>query len=51
MVISQIVIHIHPDAVLALFIAAFLLLARRHPVGAGIMLGVATGAKIVALIL
>lgn len=51
MVISEIVIHIHPDAVMALFIAAFLLLARRHPVGAGIMLGVATGAKIVALIL
>ncbi len=51
LVVSEIVIHIHPDAIMAMLLLAGLLLAKRHPLLAGLFFGLAAGAKIVALAL
>lgn len=48
-VIAETTLHLHPDIVLALALFATLLAGRRHPILAGIFLGVAAGAKFVAL--
>lgn len=49
--IAEIVIHIHADGIMAALLMAGLLLARRYPVAAGVLFGLAAGAKIVALAL
>ena len=47
--IAEIVMHVHPDAIMAALIAAGMLAARRHPIWAGIFFGMAGATKIVAL--
>jgi hypothetical protein len=48
-VVSEVALHGHPDSILALFILASLMFARRYPVLAGICLGLAACTKIIAL--
>ncbi len=49
LVVTDIIIHIHPDGIMAIFLAAGIWLARKHPLLAGILWGAATGVKIIAL--
>lgn len=49
--IAEIIMHIHPDGIMAMLLMAGLLLARRYPLAAGILFGMAAGTKIVALAL
>lgn len=49
LVVTEIIIHIHPDGVMALFLAAGLWLSVRSPIIAGIFWGAAAGTKIIAL--
>lgn len=49
--IAEIIVHIHPDGIMAMLLMAGLLAARRYPIAAGILFGAAAGAKIVALAL
>lgn len=48
-VVAEVALHTHPDGILALFIIGSLMLARRRPILAGILLGMAAGTKLVAL--
>lgn len=48
-VLAETVIHIHPDAIMALALLGTLAMARKHPILAGAALGLAAGTKIVAL--
>jgi Glycosyl transferase family 2 len=49
--IAEVVIHIHPDAIMAALLLTGLLRAKRYPALAGLAFGFAAGAKIVALAL
>ncbi|GAA0465703.1 hypothetical protein GCM10009096_02920 [Parasphingorhabdus litoris] len=51
LVLAETIIHIHPDGVMAMLLLAGILLAKRHPLFAGLFFGLAAGAKIVALAL
>ncbi len=49
LVVTELIIHIHPDGIMVMFLAAGLWLARKHPILAGILWGAAAGVKIIAL--
>lgn len=49
-VLAEIVLHIHPDGIMALFLVVALMFAVARPAWAGAMLGLAAGAKVTALI-
>ena len=49
LVVIELIIHIHPDGIMVMFLAAGLWLARKHPIFAGILWGAAAGVKIIAL--
>lgn len=49
LVVTEIIIHIHPDGIMAIFLAAGLWLSRKHPILAGLLWGAAAGVKIIAL--
>ncbi len=49
LVVTELIIHIHPDGIMAMFLAAGLWLSRKHPILAGIFWGLAAGVKIIAL--
>ena len=49
MVVAESTLHLHPDIILALALFSGLLAGRRHPVIAGIFIGMAVGVKVVAL--
>ncbi len=49
LVIAEVVIHLHPDAIMVLPLLAGLVLVRSRPLLAGIAFGMAAGVKIVAL--
>lgn len=48
-VLAETVIHIHPDAIMALALLAAIVCARKMPIWAGILFGLAAGVKILAL--
>ncbi len=48
-VVAESTLHLHPDILLALALFAGLVAGRRHPVIAGVFIGMAAGVKIVAL--
>ncbi len=48
-VIAESTLHLHPDIILALVLFSGILAGRRHPVIAGIFIGMAVGVKVVAL--
>ena len=50
LVIAETVIHIHPDALLGLTLVAGIAAARRFPILAGAMFGLAAATKLVALV-
>jgi hypothetical protein len=47
--ISEVALHAHPDGIVALFVLAAIAMAGRRPILSGIFLGMAAGAKIVAV--
>ncbi len=49
LVVTELIIHIHPDGIMVMFLAAGLWLARKHPILAGTLWGAAAGVKIIAL--
>lgn len=49
--ITETVIHLHPDGVMAALLVAAVLALRRRPAVAGLFLALATGVKLVALVL
>lgn len=49
LIIAEIIIHIHPDVVMALLLAAGLSIASKRPIVAGIFWGAAAATKIIAL--
>lgn len=49
LVVTEIIIHIHPDGILAACLAAGLWLYKKNPIMAGILWGAAAGSKIIAL--
>ena len=51
LVLAETIIHVHPDGIMAMLLFAGLLIARRHPIAAGLFFGLAAGTKIVALAL
>ncbi|MEP3225496.1 MAG: glycosyltransferase [Parasphingorhabdus sp.] len=51
LVLTEIIIHIHPDGIMAMLLLAGLVVAKRYPWLAGLFFGLAAGAKIVALAL
>lgn len=49
LVVAESTLHLHPDILMALALFAGLVAGRRHPIAAGVFLGLAAGIKIVAL--
>lgn len=49
LVVTEIIIHIHPDAIMAALLAAGLYFMRKHPILAGALWGGAAATKIIAL--
>lgn len=49
LVVTEIIIHIHPDGIMAAFLLAGIIVAKRYPLAAGLFFGLAAGTKIVAL--
>lgn len=49
LVVAESTLHLHPDILMALALFAGLFAGRRHPIAAGVFLGLAAGIKIVAL--
>lgn len=49
LVVTELIVHIHPDGIMVALLAAGLWLSARHPIIAGILWGAAAGTKIVAL--
>lgn len=49
LVVTEIIIHIHPDAIMAAFLLAGLMTAKRYPLATALLFGMAAGTKIVAL--
>ncbi len=47
-VVAETTLHLHPDILLALFLFAGVLAGRDRPILAGVMIGIATGVKVVA---
>ncbi len=47
--VTEIIMHIHPDAIMAAFLLAGLMTAKRYPVATAVFFGMAAGTKIVAL--
>lgn len=47
--ISEVALHVHPDGIVALLVLAAVAMAGRRPILSGIFLGMAAGAKIVAV--
>lgn len=47
--VTEIIIHIHPDGIMAALLLAGLIMAKRYPILAGLFFGMAAGTKIVAL--
>ncbi len=47
--VTEIIIHIHPDAIMAAFLLAGLMTAKRYPLATALFFGMAAGTKIVAL--
>ena len=47
--VTEIIIHIHPDAIMAAFLLAGLMTAKRYPLATALLFGMAAGTKIVAL--
>jgi len=49
LIVTEIIIHIHPDAIMAVLLASGLWLIQRNPILAGVLWGAAAGTKIIAL--
>lgn len=47
--VTEIIIHIHPDAIMAALLVAGLMTAKRYPLATALFFGMAAGTKIVAL--
>lgn len=47
--VTEVIVHIHPDAIMAAFLLAGLMTAKRYPLATAVFFGMATGTKIVAL--
>lgn len=49
LVVTEIIIHIHPDAIMAALLLAGLMVSKRYPLATALLFGMAAGTKIVAL--